>query len=76
MKGFINNINFYELEAMKYYAPPASWSQEKKEQTAKSRIFSGEWYGARKRDGSWWMFIKDEDGNMFLRGRSKGVDGT
>lgn len=76
MKGFIDNINFYELEAMKYYAPPASWSQEKKEQTAKSRIFSGEWYGARKRDGSWWMFIKDEDGNMFLRGRSKGVDGT
>ena len=38
MKGFINNINFYELKAMKYYAPPASWSQEKKEQTETKKV--------------------------------------
>lgn len=75
MKGYINGYNFELMTAQKYYAPPASWSEAKKKETARSRIFSGDWYGARKRDGAWWMFIKDEDGNMMLRGRSKGVNG-
>lgn len=75
MKGFIDNVNFWDLEVQKYYAPPRTWSDEKRKEVATSRIFSGEWWGARKVDGAFYMFIKDEDGNMFLRGRSKSKSG-
>lgn len=73
MEKFIDGINFFELEAEKYFAPPSSWSQEKKEEWARTRIFSGEWWGAQKRDGAFFMFLKDEDGNMFLRPRARNV---
>ena len=73
MEKYIDGINFFELEAEKYFAPPSSWSQEKKEEWARTRIFSGEWYGAQKRDGAFFMFLKDEDGNMFLRPRARNV---
>ena len=73
MEKIIDGINFFELEAEKYFAPPSSWSQEKKEEWARSRIFSGEWYGAQKRDGAFFMFLKDEDGNMYFRPRSRNV---
>ena len=75
MKGYINRYNFAELEVMKYYAPPASWSDEKKKAETRNRIFSGEWWGAQKRDGALYVFLKDEDGNITLRGRSKSVNG-
>lgn len=73
MKYYINGYNFFEMEAEKYFAPPSSWSQEKKQEWAESKIFSGEWYGAQKRDGAFFMFLKDEDGNMFLRPRARNV---
>jgi hypothetical protein len=75
LKGYIDGINFWELQAMKYYAPPNSWSEEKKHDTAYNRIFSGDWWGARKVDGAFYKFLKDEDGNMSLTGRSKSVGG-
>jgi hypothetical protein len=75
MKGMINGIDFWELSAQKYYAPPNSWSEEKKHDTAYNRIFSGDWWGARKVDGAFYKFLKDEDGNMSLTGRSKSVGG-
>ena len=75
MKYYIDGINFWELEAQKYYAPPKSWSAEKIKDTTTSRIFSGEWLGSQKRDGAFYKFIKDEDGNMFLIGRSKSKSG-
>lgn len=72
-KGYIDNYNFFEMEAEKYFAPPSSWSQEKKTTWAQNKIFSGEWWGAQKRDGAFFMFLKDEDGNMFLRPRARNV---
>lgn len=75
MKGYIDGYNFAELDVMKYYAPPASWSEEKKKTETRNRIFSGEWWGAQKRDGALYVFLKDEDGNITLRGRSKSVNG-
>ena len=75
MKNYIDGIDFFNLEIMKYYAPSTSWSEEKKKENAMSKIFSGEWYGARKRDGALYVFVKDEDGNCYLRGRSKSVSG-
>ena len=71
----MDKINFHELQAMRYWAPPSSWSKEKTIETTKSRIFSGDWIGARKIDGAFYKFVKDENGNMELLGRSKGVGG-
>ena len=65
MFGYIDNYNFKELEPMRYYSHPKSYKGDPKEE-AKKRIFSEEWLGARKMDGAFAKFIKDEDGNMML----------
>lgn len=75
MKHFINGIDFHELEAQKYWTPPASWAPDRKKQEVHNAIFSGEYIGSRKMDGAFYKFIKDEDGAMELIGRSKGVGG-
>lgn len=75
MKGFIDNINFHELAPQKYWTPPASWAPERKKQEVRTCIFSGDYVGSRKMDGAFYKFIKDEDGNMELLGRSKSVSG-
>lgn len=67
----IDGYDFHNLEPQRYYAPPNSWSVEKRRELVKTRIFSGEWYGALKRDGAFYRFVKYEDGSMELLGRSK-----
>ena len=74
MFGYIDNYNFKEMEAMKYYSHPKSYKGDPKEE-AKKRIFSEEWLGARKMDGAFAKFVKDEDGNMMLLSRSRNVTG-
>lgn len=71
----INNINFSELENQKYWAPPASWTDEKKKQIIRSRIFSNEWLGAEKKDGYFCRIIKNDDGTILLQSRTRGVNG-
>lgn len=71
MNCIIEGIDFYELEAMKYYAPPASWSEDKKRENAMNKIFSGDWYGAQKRDGIFCMCGRNPEGEIFLRPRSR-----
>lgn len=73
MNCIIDGIDFYELEAMRYYAPPASWSEEKKKENATNKIFSGDWLGAQKRDGAFYMCGKNMDGEIFLRPRARNV---
>jgi ATP-dependent DNA ligase len=75
MYGFIDGYDFGEMEAMKYYAPPSTWSDEKKRENARMKIYSGDWYGAEKKDGYFAKLIKDEDGNIILYSRSRGVNG-
>ena len=48
MTGYIDGYNFKEMEPMRYYAPPASWSDEKKRDNARMKIFSGDYLGAQK----------------------------
>ena len=38
MYGFIDGYDFGEMEAMKYYAPPSTWSDEKKRDNARTKI--------------------------------------
>ena len=75
MKNMIDGIDFHELPAQKYWAPPASWTPERKRQEVYDAVFSGEYTGARKMDGAFYKFVKDEDGEMELLGRSKSVSG-
>ena len=75
MKGIVDNVNFQELEPMRYWAPPASWGLEKKKLTVHNRIFSGQWYAAEKKDGYFMKFVKDEDGTCQLLSRSRNVNG-
>ena len=76
MNCIINGIDFYNLEAMKYYSPSTSWSEEKKKQNAMDKIFSGEWWGAQKRDGIFCMCGKNPGGEIFLRPRAKNTKGV
>ena len=71
MEVIIDNFDFWNMEAMKYFGASTSWSAEKKKKNAEEKIFSGDWLGARKRDGIWMMFIKDMDGNLYLRPRTR-----
>lgn len=75
MMGYIDGYNFKEMEPMKYFAPPASWSDEKKRESAHAKIFSGEWLGSQKFDGYFAKLVKDEDGNVGLYSRSRNVNG-
>lgn len=72
--GEIDNIDFHELPAEKFWSFPKSYKKDTKEET-RNMIFSGEYIGSRKMDGAYYRFIKDMDGNMVLQGRSKGVSG-
>ena len=75
MYGYIDGYDFGEMEAQKYYCPPSSWSDEKKRDNARMKIFSGDYLGAEKKDGYFAKLIKDEDGNIILYSRSRGVNG-
>ncbi len=71
MNVVIDGFDFWNMDPMRYYAPSTSWSAEKKKKNAEEKIFSGNWLGSRKRDGIWMMFIKDMEGNCYMRPRSR-----
>ena len=75
MLGIIDGYNFAEMEVMKYYAPPASWTIEQKRDTVRNRIYSNEWVAAEKKDGFFGKFVKDDNGQMVLYSRSRNVNG-
>ena len=75
MYGFIDGYDFGEMEVQKYFAPPSTWSDEKKRENARMKIYSGDFLGAEKKDGYFAKLIKDEDGNIILYSRSRGVNG-
>lgn len=75
MDCIIDNFDFWNMESMKYFAPSTSWSEEKKKQNAMEKIFSGEWWGAQKRDGCFYMCGRNMDGEIFVRPRAKNTKG-
>ena len=72
MKGYIDNYNFSEILVEKYWAPTKNTNIK---ELVKNAIYSGDYWAARKVDGNFIMFIKDEDGNLFFRTRNAGVNG-
>ena len=75
MECIIEEIDFYNLEAMKYYSTPSTWSAEKKKENAMNKIFSLEWWGSQKRDGVFCMCGRNPEGEIFLRPRAKNTKG-
>ena len=75
MIGYIDGYNFKEMEPMRYFAPPSTWSDEKKRDNARAKIYSGDFYGAEKFDGYFAKLVKDEDGSVGLYSRSRNVKG-
>ena len=72
MEIIIDNYDFWNMEAEKYWAPTKN--QNIKELT-KNAIYSGDYCLSEKIDGDWRMLIKDMEGNFHLRGRSESVNG-
>lgn len=74
MYGYIDNIDFVNLPAEKYWSFSKTYKGNKKEEI-KYMITSGNYIGSIKKDGHYARFIKDEDGNMILQGRTQSVSG-
>lgn len=74
MYGYINGIDFNNLETEKYWSFPAKYNGDA---VAESKYMAtcGQYVGSEKKDGHYFRFIKDEEGNMILHGRDKGVGG-
>ena len=75
MSNLIDGINFFELEAERYWSFPKSYKKDPKVET-KQMIFSGDYIGSRKIDGAYYRFVKDMEGNMTLQGRNRSVKGN
>lgn len=74
MKGYIDGVDFMNLSPEYYWSFAAGYKGDKKTEI-RNMILSNAYTGARKVDGCYYRFIKDEDGNMLLQGRSESVKG-
>lgn len=74
MYGYIDGLDFVNLPAEKYWSFSKTYKGNKKEEI-KYMITSGNYIGSIKKDGHYARFIKDEDGNMILQGRTQSVSG-
>lgn len=70
----IDGIDFEKLEAEKFWSFSKSYKGDPKTE-AQQMVYSGDYLGSRKMDGAYYRFIKDNDGNMRLQGRSLSVTG-
>lgn len=75
MSAYINGKDFMELNAQKYWAFPSSYDRSKREAQFKLLLNSRDYVASEKKDGYWQMIVKDDDGNVYMRARQKGVNG-
>lgn len=75
MNCIIDGIDFWNMEAQKYYSVPATWSAEKKKENAINKIFSEDWQGSLKHDGCFYMIGKSLENEIFVRPRAKNTKG-
>lgn len=73
MNGYIDGIDFINLPAEKYWTFPKSKKDVKTD--IHNRIYSGDYLGAEKVDGTYQKCICDEDGNFHLIARNQSVSG-
>lgn len=70
----IDNIDFCNLEAERYWTFPKSYKGDSKKET-KNMFMSNDYLCSCKMDGHYARLIKDLEGNIKLQGRTKSVDG-
>ena len=75
MNVIIDNFDFWNMPAQKYYSTPNSWSAEKKKENAMNKIFSLDWCGSKKVDGVFGIIGRNLDGKIFWRPRAKNTKG-
>lgn len=75
MKGYIDNIDFINIDAEKYWTFPTTYKGDKNKEM-KQMLHDENYIGSEKKDGMYSRFIKDEDGNYFLISRNQNVNGT
>lgn len=71
----IDNYDFWEMDAAKYFSFPKKYIKAEKKEKAKYLCLSGSYLGSRKMDGVWSMILRDNDGSYHLRSRQRTVDG-
>ena len=74
MQLIIDNIDFWNLDAMNYYSFTSAFKGNKTAK-AKELACSHNYLGSRKMDGAWNMIIRDDEGNFHMRSRKPGVNG-
>ena len=72
--SIINNVDFQNLPAEKYWSFPKTYKGDRHKDT-KDFILSEVYIGSMKVDGHYARFIKDDNGNMRLQGRTESVNG-
>lgn len=72
--GFINDVDFVNIEAERYWSFPKVYKGNKIEEML-SMVRGNEYYGSEKKDGMYSRFVKDEDGECFLISRNENVNG-
>ena len=75
MLGQVNNYNYMEIEAASYWSFPSSYDTKKRQEQLNTMLYSDDYVASEKKDGYWEMIIKDDEGNLTMRARSKGVNG-
>ena len=75
MYGYINGIDFVNMECEKYWYFPKTYKGNTQEEI-KQLIYSNSYIGSEKKDGCYYRFVKDEDGNCSLIARNKSVNGA
>lgn len=73
--GFYNMVDFLDMKVMRYWSFPSSYSPQKRRDTVNEVIWSGDYIASEKKDGYFEMIHKDSDGKVWMRARSKGVNG-
>ena len=75
MKGYVKNIDWINAEAMRYWSIPKTFKGNPRDKIH-DLIYSGQYWGALKRDGYYQRIVKDEDGNCYMIARNPDVSGN
>lgn len=75
MNIFIDGVDFWNMQSMKYWSFPKTYDATRRKTEAKNFATSGNYIGSRKMDGLWNMIICDENGFYHMRSRTAGVNG-
>ena len=71
----INGKDNVDIQCMKYWSFPSSYSREKRREELSNMLYSDAYVASEKKDGHFYFFYKDDNGAVFLRSRTKGVNG-